>query len=156
MNTGRTGGAAATRADPTEDPALLPARRNCSPEAKERRQKHSGKNNGWKLCIPDENYKATDRSKNSTKCKHKKHDKNAAGPSVITAEKCDQEEILAAAGGTFSTEQTIGALCRGRAAPVLSRTEKSVPLLPRTGQKPEGDKDNPNTKIRKLSSPAFQ
>lgn len=115
------------------------------------------KNNGWKLCIPDENYKATDRSKNSTKCKHKKHDKNAAGPSVITAEKCDQEGILAAAGGTFSTEeQTSGAVCRGRAAPVLSRTEKSVPLLPRTGQKPEGDKDNPTTKSQKLSSAAFQ
>lgn len=33
VNTGRTGGAAATKADPTEDPAPLPARGNRSPEA---------------------------------------------------------------------------------------------------------------------------
>lgn len=44
--------------------------------------------------------KPHNRSKNSTKCKDKKHDKNAAGPSIITTQKCDHEEILAAAGGT--------------------------------------------------------
>lgn len=63
--------------------------------------------------------KPHNRSKNSTKCKDKKHDKNAAGPSVITAQKCDHEEILAAAGGTvYTEEQTGAAMCRGQAAPI--------------------------------------
>lgn len=39
--------------------------------------------------------------------------------SVITAQKCEQEEISAAAGGTVYTEgQTGAAVCRGQAAPV--------------------------------------
>lgn len=63
--------------------------------------------------------KPHDRSKNSTKCKDKKHDKSAAGPSIINSPKCDKEEILAAAGGTVYTEgQTGAAVCRGQAAPV--------------------------------------
>lgn len=39
--------------------------------------------------------------------------------SVITAQKGEQEEISAAAGGTVCTEgQTGAAVCRGQAAPV--------------------------------------
>lgn len=39
--------------------------------------------------------------------------------SVIAAQKCEQEEISAAAGGTVYTEgQTGAAVCRGQAAPV--------------------------------------